>query len=89
MEIFIDGDSIGTTTADNAGDFSFTPTTPLGTGFHNYTAAQTTDGGTTLQSSGNGFAILGPPVLQDPADGTVTNDTTPTYTGSHVSRSAG
>ena len=63
VEIFIDGDSIGTTTANNGGNFSFTPTTPLGFGFHNYTAAQTTDGGTSPESNGNGFAVFGPPVL--------------------------
>lgn len=81
VEIFVDGTSIGTTTANNAGNFSFTPTTPLAAGGHTATARQITDGGTSQNSNANDFTVVGPPVLDDPADGTVTNDTTPTFTG--------
>jgi hypothetical protein len=81
VDILLDGNPIGTTTANSGGNFSFTPATPLGTGFHNATARQTTDGGTSAESSANGFIVFGPPVLDTPADGTVTNDTTPTFSG--------
>ena len=81
VEIFVDGDSIGTTTANPAGNFSFTPSTPLVAGDYTATARQTTAGGTSAPSNANDFTILGAPILEDPADGTVTNDTTPTFTG--------
>jgi LPXTG-motif cell wall-anchored protein len=81
VDIFIDGNAIGTTPADNAGDFSFTPNTPLTSGVHLATARQTTEGGTSQPSAANNVTIVGPPVLQNPADGSATNDTTPTFTG--------
>ena len=81
VDILVDGNPIGTTTANSGGNFSFTPASPLGSGFHNATARQTTDGGTSPESSANGFTVFGPPVLDQPADGTVTNDTTPTFSG--------
>jgi hypothetical protein len=81
VEIFVDGDSIGTTTANGAGNFSFTPTTPLASGAYTAIARQTTDGGTSQASNANDFTIVGPPVLEDPADGSATNDTTPTFSG--------
>ena len=81
VEIVVDGNPIGTTTATSAGLFSFTPTTPLAADRYTATATQTTDGGTSQESNANDFTLVGPPVLQNPADRTVTNDTTPTFTG--------
>jgi hypothetical protein len=81
VDIFVDGDPIGTTTANGSGNFSFTPGTPLRSGSHIATARQITDGGTSQASNANDFTVVGPPVLQNPADGTVTSDTTPTFTG--------
>ncbi len=81
VDILIGGNPIGTTTANSGGNFSFTPGTPLSSGFHLATARQTTPGGTSPESSANGITIFGPPILDTPADSTVTNDTTPTFAG--------
>ena len=80
VDIFVDGNLIGSDIA-NGGNFSFTPTTPLTSGAHTATARQTTEGGTSQASNANDFTVVGPPVLQNPADGTATNDTTPAFTG--------
>jgi hypothetical protein len=81
VDISVDGNPIGTTTASGTGNFSFTPGTPIPSGDHLASARARVNGATSDPSNVNDFTILGPPVLDDPADGTVTNDTTPTFTG--------
>ena len=81
MEVFVDEVSIGTTVTNPDGTFSLVSNTPLPAGDYTATATQTTDGGTSAESNANDFTIIEPPVLEDPADGTVTNDTPPTFTG--------
>ena len=83
MDIFIDGNLIGTTTANGAGNFSFTPDHAAAVRLSQLHREHRTsvNGGTSPPSNINDFTILGPPVLEDPADGSATNDTTPTFTG--------
>jgi large repetitive protein len=81
VDILVDGNPIGTTAANGAGNFSFTPGTPIPSGDHQASARARVSGATSVPSNVNDFTILGPPVLDEPADGTVTNDTTPTFTG--------
>jgi large repetitive protein len=88
VDIFVDGHPIGTTTANSAGNFSFTPGTPIASGDHQASARAKVSGATSVPSNVNDFTVLGPPVLQNPADGSVTNDTTPTFTGSTVQGAA-
>jgi hypothetical protein len=58
VEIFVDGTSIGTTTANGDGDFSFTPTTPLAAGLHDaFPGATDAAGNDSPQSNTNGFLI--------------------------------
>ena len=79
--IFLDGNLIGDTTANGAGDFSFTSGTSIPSGDYAASARASVNGATSGPSNINAITILGPPVLDDPADGTVTNDTTPTFAG--------
>ncbi len=82
VEIFVDGDSIGTTTADADGNFTFTPTDPLPFGQRSAVARATVNDATSADSNTNDFTITPPaPTLTTPADGSTTTDTTPTFTG--------
>ena len=86
MEIFVDGTSIGTTTANGDGDFSFTPTTPLAPGTHEaFVGATDAAGNDSPPSNTNGFRIdtddPAAPAITSPADGGTTTDPTPTITG--------
>ena len=46
VDIFVDGDPIGTTTANGAGGFSFTPATPIPSGEHQASARASVNGAT-------------------------------------------
>lgn len=85
VAIFVDGRSIGTTTARPDGTFSFTPTTPLALGTRTATAVQTTAAGTSAGSNANDFTIraVAPaaPRITAPADGSTTADRTPVVRG--------
>ena len=81
VDIFLDGNLLGTTTANSAGNFSFTSGTSIPSGDYAASARASVNGATSGPSNINAITILGPPVLEDPTDGTVTNDTTPTFTG--------
>jgi large repetitive protein len=83
VDILVDGNPIpiGTTTANGVGNFSFAPSSPIPSGDHVAFARAIVNGARSVPSNLNDFTILGPPVLEDPADGTVTNDTTPTFAG--------
>jgi hypothetical protein len=86
VEIFVDGNSIGTTTANGDGDFSFTPTTPLAPGTHEaFVGATDPAGNDSPQSNTNGFVIdtddPAAPGISSPGDGGNTTDRTPTITG--------
>ena len=81
VDILVDGNPIGTTMANSAGNFSFTPGTAISSGDHQASARAVVNGATSAPSNVNDFTILTPPVLVDPADGSATSDTTPTFAG--------
>ena len=87
VDIFVDGNLIGTITANGSGRFSFTPVSgsPLAPGNHQARAKAQVNGAPSGLSAVNDFAIdvaaPAAPTLNNPADGEVTNDRTPTFTG--------
>jgi len=89
IELTVDGDVVGGTdiVVDADGNWTFTPTTPLDDGPHTVSAIQTLNGTPSVRSARNDFvvdAIPGAPdapVITAPADGSTTNDNTPTVRG--------
>jgi uncharacterized protein (TIGR03382 family) len=86
VTVFLDGTQLGTTTADAAGNWTFTPATALAQGTYDASAVATDAAGNTSPSSNvNRFTIdttvVGTPVVTSPANNSVTSDTTPTITG--------
>ena len=77
---------IGTTTVDNSGNWTFTPSTPLTDGSHSLTATSTDEGGNTSPAS-NAVTFVADtsaplePAITSPLSGTNSNDNTPTFTG--------
>jgi hypothetical protein len=81
VEIFVDGTSIGTTTANGGGAFSFTPTAPLAAGPHTaFAVATDAAGNESPPSNTNAFRIdsdaPAAPVITSPEDGSTTTDPT-------------
>ena len=91
-----DGDTVlGTVTADENGEYTFTPTTELGDGAHSVTATATDTAGNSVDSSTTNFTIdtLAPgsvtmiitddvaPITGEIANHGVTDDTKPTFSG--------
>lgn len=86
VTVIVDGSSIGTATATGAGNWGFTPSTPLADGPHTIRATATDASGNTSSSSNtNTFTVdtapPAAPVVVTPANGSRTNDNTPTYSG--------
>jgi uncharacterized repeat protein (TIGR01451 family) len=86
VTVLVDGQPVGTTTADAMGRWTFTPTTPLTGGPHTLTAtARDSAGNTSAPSTAVAITVqtMAPatPTLSAPAAGAVTNDPTPTFTG--------
>lgn len=83
VTVLIDGQEVGTTTADGSGAWRFQTTAALAEGPHEVRARQTLDGATSGDSASNRFTIdtVGPPttVRVDPAD--TTEGTTVTASG--------
>src|SRR5580765_6237431 len=80
------GAPIGTATVDAGGAWSLTPTTPLPDGQTILTANQTDPAGNASLASAAVTVVIdttapAAPVITAPADGSSTNDTTPTITG--------
>ncbi|MDC0709814.1 Ig-like domain-containing protein [Stigmatella sp. ncwal1] len=89
INIIVDGTSVGTTTANASGTWSFTPTVPLTDGSHTIRATATDAAGNISPSSNTNAFIVGPtapaaPVVTTPVNGSTTNDTAPTYSGTAV-----
>src|SRR5690606_18305835 len=85
VTVTIDGVVAGTTTADAAGSWTFTPSSPLGEGPHTVTATATDAAGNeSPQSSAVTFTIdsvpPGAPVITGPATGVLLTDATPEIT---------
>jgi hypothetical protein len=51
VEVFVDGESVGTTTADDNGDWFLTPANPIGSGDRSITATATDAAGNTSEPS--------------------------------------
>ncbi len=86
VTVIVDGTPVGTTTADANGDWTFTPTEGLAAGSHTVMATATDEAGNISPDSNTNTFIIDAtvpeaPVVTGPADGTVTSDTTPTFTG--------
>ena len=86
VTVYFDGSSAGTTTANGAGNWSFTSASSLSDGAHTVKATATdAAGNTSVDSATNTFTVdttpPTAPVVLTPADGSLTNDTTPTVTG--------
>ncbi len=81
--VLVDGTMIGTATADATGHWSLVPTTALADGMHQV-RAETTDAAGNTAVDQHGFTIdtAAPTVaITGPANGSTTNDTTPTIHG--------
>lgn len=79
IEVFVDGESIGTVTVAADGTWSI-ESPELAPGEHTVDATQTL-GDSVLEAEPVGFIVLGPPVVTSPADGSSTSDTTPAIEG--------
>jgi len=86
VEVVVDSVSIGSVTVDASGHWTYTPTTPLADGAHSALArASDGTGNTSPDSNKNTFTVdttaPAAPVVTNPANGSTTNDSTPTYSG--------
>jgi MYXO-CTERM domain-containing protein len=86
VTIFLGSQQLGTTTADAAGNWTFTPSTPLVAGLYDVSAVATNAvGNTSERSNTNRFTIdttpPGAPVVTRPVNDSVTNDTMPAIAG--------
>ncbi len=85
VAVYVDGALAGTATADAGGAASLTLTTPLSDGQHTVDATATDRAGNlSPDSTTNTFTVITvtppAPTITAPADGSSTNDTTPTVT---------
>ncbi|KFE68632.1 adventurous gliding motility protein AgmC [Hyalangium minutum] len=85
VTVRVDGTSVGTVMADASGNWTLTPTAPLANGSHTVNATATDAAGNVSPvSNTNTFTVDATPptvVVQTPAEGSTTNDNTPTYSG--------
>ncbi len=85
ITVYVDGTSIGTTISSAGGAWSLAQPTALSDGAHSVRATATDNGVTSGFSSTNSFTVdaaaPAAPVLLTPANGSTTNDNTPTITG--------
>lgn len=86
VTVLVDDVAVGTTQADGAGGWSLVVPAPLADGAHTARATATDAAGNVSPSSASvDFTVdttaTGAPVVVTPANGSVTDDTTPTYSG--------
>jgi hypothetical protein len=85
VEISVDGDVVGTVTADGDGNFELPLTEPLAEGDHVVSAVQTDLAGNVSDPASNDFAVdsraPAAPVITSPEDGATTDDPTPVLEG--------
>ncbi|MDR2973689.1 MAG: Ig-like domain-containing protein, partial [Propionibacteriaceae bacterium] len=92
VTVQIDGVDVGTATVGTDGTWTVTPTTPLALGPHQVTATQRDAAGNLSTPDSKDFTVVAPtippdttapdaPVITGPTDGSTTNDSTPTITG--------
>jgi hypothetical protein len=86
VTVFVDGTVVGTTTTGATAHWSLTPAAPLTDGLHMVKASATDRAGnTSLESNTNTFAVDATPppvpVVLTPANGSISNNNTPSYSG--------
>ena len=86
VTVYVDGASMGPTTATTGGTFSLTPSTGLSQGSHTvYATAQSTGSTVSADSNPNTFRVdttpPNAPVVVAPANGATTTNNRPTYAG--------
>jgi len=86
VEIFREGISLGSATADGGGDWAYTPSSNWSDGTYRITAKATdTAGNTSIDSTTVAVTIdtIAPsaPIITSPADGTLSTDKTPVISG--------
>jgi hypothetical protein len=86
VTVVVDGSSVGTVSADASGNWSLTPVAALADGSHTLKAtAQLSGQAVSPDSNTNTFTVdttaPAAPVAITPANGSLTNDNTPTYSG--------
>ncbi|MFL5345808.1 MAG: adventurous gliding motility protein AgmC [Hyalangium sp.] len=86
VTVIIDGTTVGTTTANASGAWSFTQPTALADGTHSVKARATDSAGnTSVDSNTNSFTVdttpPAAPVVVAPANGSVTSNNKPAYSG--------
>ncbi|WP_338870094.1 putative Ig domain-containing protein [Spirosoma sp. SC4-14] len=91
VTVFVDGSNLGQINTDVSGNWSYTPSAPLTDGPHQVYAIATFNGLDSPNSNTNNFTIdttpPASPVVTTPANGQITSDNTPTYTGTAESNS--
>ena len=85
VAVSVDGEVVGTVTADADGNFVLELTEPLGDGDHTVSAVQTDEAGNVSDPAENEFAVdatdPAAPVVSSPGDGDTVEDRTPTISG--------
>ncbi|MHB8876819.1 MAG: Ig-like domain-containing protein [Myxococcaceae bacterium] len=83
VTVFVDAQPVCTALADDLGSFACTPAVALTVGLHSAQAvARDEAGNSSPPSNTNGFTITpGAPTIVTPASGSLTNDDTPTFSG--------
>jgi len=82
--VYVDGTPIDTVQSDASGNWSTVQPTPLATGFHTARGKAFDQAGNNVVSLTHTFYVDATPpaiVIQTPPDNSITNDNTPTYTG--------
>ncbi|RAK65999.1 reprolysin-like metallopeptidase [Hymenobacter edaphi] len=86
VTVYVDGSSIGSTTADASGNWTLTPAASLADGSHTVYATAAVGGNVSANSNTNTFTVdttpPAAPVVVVPANGSLTNNPTPLYGGS-------
>ena len=83
VRITVDGTQIGTTVIPPSGSWSFTPTTPLADGSHTVSVVAQDAQGNMATDGPHTFSVDSATAvtLVNPANGSTTSDTTPTFSG--------
>ncbi|HET7476797.1 MAG TPA: Ig-like domain-containing protein [Dermatophilaceae bacterium] len=83
VELVLDGGTPVTVPTDGNGGWTFTPTAALAEGAHTVTVSATDAAGNTATASSSFTVDTSPPTVAvtEPADGSTTTDTTPTFRG--------
>lgn len=86
VTVYLDGDTVGTTTVADDGTWTFTPGTPLADGTHNVSATQTDAAGNVSPAADPVTFVVDTedpdaPTITAPTDGATLGDATPTVSG--------